>query len=608
MTSTPEASITDTFEVRMLAMMAKFNQPIWDTIHRIEQALGNGRIPRILQRAGPRYWSEHIVNQAPRVSSIVAGPVVTTQDTEPRQDNQVAPPFPSEAPVPERSLPSANPAAIVWVDDDEEFPALEPMSRGQRRRHNNAVTALNQRHLVPGAVGPDDGHIALTNNNSRIKPLFANVITREAVAQQQNIKTSAAQARQVQGRKPSGGQGPHRTPADGNMTEVTVIRFGGLENEEEECKFRARNPVEIIQSVQRDLARLAKNPPAVLSGRWSTTSNTTTLTHGVRMFSAQVKFLRCGDNPTLLQCSRCHLLGHYASSAKCKLPKNAIKCYRCRGKHDGRDHDYECDSKSHKTIGKCDCSLKCLLCKKTDHHAHSCKCLKRGNFNPPRLPERDESEPFQIVGRKRNTKGKQRAAPYSPPLSSFVIPEVKTIPLPQRPTEKDKNVLLCMCCPLPSMAEYQKRFVSPRPNVTDTTALPTACIISSKGKSIVELYLELGQRKAYGTAILAGNEDACAQLLAMDKHDDNEVLELLHEAEEEVVAEIEINQAIDTENRGDDYFGLHIPQFDNIPVTRDGTHPPIGVEALILNHILDKARTKGADMGWGPSVSMITDA
>jgi hypothetical protein len=73
------------------------------------------------------------------------------------------------------------------------------------------------------------------------------------------------------------------------------------------------------------------------------------LTHGVRMFGAQVKFLRCGDNPTLLQCSRCHLLGHYASSTKCKLPKNAIKCYRCGGKHDGRDHDYECNSKSHKT-------------------------------------------------------------------------------------------------------------------------------------------------------------------------------------------------------------------------------------------------------------------
>jgi hypothetical protein len=171
------------------------------------------------------------------------------------------------------------------------------------------------------------------------------------------------------------------------------------------------------------------------------------LTHGVRMFGAQVKFLRCGDNPMLLQCSRCHLLGHYASSAKCKLPKGAIKCYRCGGKHNGRDHDYECNSKSHKTIGKCDCSLKCLLCKKTDHHARSRKCLKRGDFNPPCLPERKQNEPFQIVGTKRNTKGKQRAEPYSPHLSTFIVPEVKTIPLAQCPTEKDKNVLLCMCCP-----------------------------------------------------------------------------------------------------------------------------------------------------------------
>ncbi|KAN0135288.1 hypothetical protein V8E53_006853, partial [Lactarius tabidus] len=60
-----------------------------------------------------------------------------------------------------------------------------------------------------------------------------------------------------------------------NLTEVTVIRFGGLENEEEERKFRARNPAAIVQAVQRELAKRAKNPPAVLSGRWSTTSQTT---------------------------------------------------------------------------------------------------------------------------------------------------------------------------------------------------------------------------------------------------------------------------------------------------------------------------------------------
>jgi hypothetical protein len=190
----------------------------------------------------------------------------------------------------------------------------------------------------------------------------------------------------------------------------------------------------------------------------------------------------------------------------------------------------------------------------------------------------------------------------------FIVPEVKNIPLPQCPIEKDKNVLLCMCCALPSMAEYQVRFVSPCPNVTDTTALPTACIISSKGKSIVDLYSELSRRKAYRTAILAGDEEARAQLQAMDKHDNDEVLQLLYEAEEEVIAEIEIDQAIDAENRGDDYFGLPIPRFDSVPVTRDGTHPPIGIEASILNCISDEARAKGNDMGWGPSASMITDA
>ncbi|KAN0134123.1 hypothetical protein V8E53_008060 [Lactarius tabidus] len=204
----PEVSVTDTFETQMLSLMAKFNQPIWDTIHRIEQALGEDRIPRILQRAGPGYWSEHIVNLVPR-------------------DTLVAPPFPSEPPVPEWSIPTAESFARV---DDEEFPALETSNRGARCKHNNAQAVICQQSKVLGATGPDNGHIPLTNNNSRIKPLFANV-------------------RAVQGHKQSGNQGPRKSPADRNMTEVTVIRFGGLENKEEECKFRACNPIKIIQSV-----------------------------------------------------------------------------------------------------------------------------------------------------------------------------------------------------------------------------------------------------------------------------------------------------------------------------------------------------------------------
>jgi hypothetical protein len=195
-----------------------------------------------------------------------------TQETRLQQDSQVAPPLPSEPPIPERSLPTME--MIARVDNDD-FSALEQLSRGVRHKRNLAQAVMQQRCSVPGATGPDDGHIPLTNNNSRIKPLFANIITQAAVAQQQNAKQSAAQARAVQGHKQSGNQGPCKTATEGNLTEVTVIRFGGLSNEEEECKFRAHNLVEIIQSVQRDLSRQAKNPPAVLSSRWSTTVNTT---------------------------------------------------------------------------------------------------------------------------------------------------------------------------------------------------------------------------------------------------------------------------------------------------------------------------------------------
>jgi hypothetical protein len=127
----------------------------------------------------------------------------------------------------------------------------------------------------------------------------------------------------------------------------------------------------------------------------------------------------------------------------------------------------------------------------------------------------------------------------------------------------------------------------------------------------VDLYSELGKRKAYGAAILAGDEDARTQLRAMDRHDDDEVMELLHEAEEEVIAEIEIDQAIDAGERGDNFYSLRqtITPFDNVPDTRDGqSHPPIDIEASILKHISDEAKEKGESMGWGPSASMITDA
>ncbi|KAN0135165.1 hypothetical protein V8E53_007056 [Lactarius tabidus] len=138
----------------------------------------------------------------------------------------------------------------LGYDKGEAFPAVGPTDQ-------NVPAPLPRRNS-------DDGRITTTSTQSRIRPLFANIVRR-----------SADQARAVQGRKPAGHQGPRDSKDDGNLTRVAVIRFGGLENDEEELKFRARNPIEIVQAVQRDLAKRSKNPPAVLSGRWSTSVEST---------------------------------------------------------------------------------------------------------------------------------------------------------------------------------------------------------------------------------------------------------------------------------------------------------------------------------------------
>jgi hypothetical protein len=105
---------------------------------------------------------------------------------------------------------------------------------------------------------------------------------------------------------------------------------------------------------------------------------------GISMFGAQVKFIHCGDIPTLVQCGCCHMLDHHVTLAKCKISRDKVKCYRCRGAHDGQDHNYECPHK-HQVPGKCDCSLKCLLCGTTGHHCHSPKCPKQGAIGVPKL-------------------------------------------------------------------------------------------------------------------------------------------------------------------------------------------------------------------------------
>jgi hypothetical protein len=91
----------------------------------------------------------------------------------------------------------------------------------------------------------------------------------------------------------------------------------------------------------------------------------------------------------------------------------------------------------------------------------------------------------------------------------------------------------------------------------------------------------------------------------MEKHDEEEIMRLLEEAEEEVIAEIEIDEELLDQRDGATTYDSIPPGFDDVPVTRDGpSHPPIDVEFAVLNNISEEARRRGESMGWnGPSAT-----
>jgi quinol monooxygenase YgiN len=258
---------------------------------------------------------------------------------------------------------------------------------------------------------------------------------------------------------------------------------------------------------------------------------------GVYMFGRQVAFIHCGDSPTLVQCSRCHMLGHYATSTRCQAPVNSIKCYCCGAAHNGRQHDYEC-TKNHKVPGKCDCVLKCLLCGDKNHHCRSQKCPKRGPgpsgiAKLPAHPETDESQTgdrkatADDTRQKRQSKGSTGKGKSKVPYTNHDA--VMTVPAGACANDPEKNNILCECCPPPSIVNFINRYLG-APEATDnapTRSYPRARPVSSKGKGLVDIHSEITARKKYGTATL--REKSAELDIAL--HDDKEIEQLLAEGE-----------------------------------------------------------------------------
>jgi hypothetical protein len=222
---------------------------------------------------------------------------------------------------------------------------------------------------------------------------------------------------------------------------------------------------------------------------------------GICMFGHRIKFVRAGATPSLVQCTRCHEIGHYYSSPKCQWTTS--RCYRCGGPHDARDHDFECKHQ-HKVVGLCDCVPKCLLCKNSGHHAREKGCLARGDFVPPRLPRAAPIEASPIVEDAQKSAAIPSTRPRARPAhrgrggrGGKGRSRGPRIPLTPKAIEdicsKDNEHLraYCFCCPALGVGEFQTLYSQPK----DSEALP---VLSVKGKTAQDIFGECILRKNKG--------------------------------------------------------------------------------------------------------------
>jgi hypothetical protein len=223
---------------------------------------------------------------------------------------------------------------------------------------------------------------------------------------------------------------------------------------------------------------------------------------GVCMFGRLVKFVRAGDSPSLVQCSRCHQVGHYFSLPKCRLPPGDNKCFRCGGPHHSDNHDFEC-SGSHAVQGICNCPKKCILCKGSGHTAQEKACPRHGDFAPPRLlkpaPVKDSQgvdsrmvAPPAVSRAKVRTlpvgKGKEVAKAGSVAEGVAHALQEAAMSVPEGIcTKSGVYDLLCFCCPMPDTETYRRRYILEEG--TDTVS-------TSQGHSIISLHSEFAARKA----------------------------------------------------------------------------------------------------------------
>ena len=185
------------------------------------------------------------------------------------EDNDISRPSPDVAsgPAPGNLHPIA--AHEEGGETRESVNQPEPRSKANRKtRAKDKVSQANAK--VPGAAPTP------AKPTSRIAPTFVQVTTAHMLKQQDAAKGFRVAASKAQNRKDSGMPRRGNATSQIGTTDVTVIRFGGLEDRDEELSLLRQHPSSFVEAAQRALNRLSKHaPPTILKGRWSSTSEKT---------------------------------------------------------------------------------------------------------------------------------------------------------------------------------------------------------------------------------------------------------------------------------------------------------------------------------------------
>ena len=143
-------------------------------------------------------------------------------------------------------------------------------NRKSRAKKNAAIANAK----VPGAA-PNPANTAQPPA-SRIALTFVQVTTAQMLRRQDEAKGFRVTTSKAQNHKEMGMPRKGNAITQAGTTDVTVIRFGGLENRDEEASLLRQHPSSFVKAAQRALNRLSKHsPPTILKGCWSSTSDRT---------------------------------------------------------------------------------------------------------------------------------------------------------------------------------------------------------------------------------------------------------------------------------------------------------------------------------------------